>query len=695
MAYNIRYSDSASKTAITVYDNTVNQDTSLGFPGRTYAGYGQYIAENFLHLLENFASPNEPLNPTQGQLWYNSDTETLMIYDSSGWKAASSIQKASSAPSVGSDKVGEVWVDTVKQQLYIWSGATWVLVGPDFSTENGLRTGPVIETVDDSDNAQHRIVKFLVDEIPVAILSKDSFTPKISISGFISIKSGINISTISVGTGGFMPKLYGTAQAADALNIGDVEVPATKFLRTDVANTTEYGLNIRNNSGLTLGVDGTFKFNTSVTASKIYNALEGSSIDVQVNRNGSAHTTIRVLGDKVGINNESPNYELDIDGSLGLNGGIVVSSTEDSTNFNNGSFRTLGGAAISKNLLIGTDLEVGGTTTIKSLLPKVSDTYNLGDDPATNGKRWNTVYAKTIQADFLRGVLDGDVAGNARTATNLRTSSTFKLEGDVVSQTISFDGSPGSPNKVFVTSLTSDIIANKDQPFPNKSKKTDTLLVYRPGTGLIKETRDVFVADLGVPIGAIMPFAGTNIPYGYLLCDGSEVEKAKYGDLYDVVGNSFGTPVLGVNTFVLPDLRGRFPLGRDNMDNGGTVPNITGGFVDAGGGNVDRITGTEADTLGAGGGNGTAALDIKNLPDHEHSLKPEGSDKQFSVVRLDSAVVAGTAPGPGAGPTAPGQAQYLNTSGGIKTSVTLGRPFAVLNPFQTVNYIIRSGPPAY
>jgi len=693
MPYNVNYTDKQTKSPITVYDNTSSTDTSLVFPGRNVTGYGQIIAENFLHLLENFASsdPNGPVNPIEGQLWYDTGTGTLKIWDNASWKAASSIQKSTKEPSISADKVGEIWVDTVKQQLYIWSGQTWVLVGPNFSTNSGLRTGPVIETIDDSDNVQRNIIKFLIDEIPVAVISKDTFTPKISISGFVSIKSGINISTIALGNSDVAPKVYGTAQNADALNVAGVEIPAAKFLRTDVVNTTEYGLNVRNNSGITLGVDGTFRLATSVTAARIYNATPGSSLDLQVNVDGAANTTLRIIGNKVGVNVLSPQQAVDVDGNIQTNGNLIVTGTDASTNLSNGSIRTAGGASITKNLLIGESLTVGGSSILHNTRPSTTELYDIG----ASSFRWNTVYAKTIQADFLNGVLQGDVAGNARTATNLRQPTGFQMIGDVTSEVVQFDGSVGGLSKVFNTVLTANIIAGKSEPFPNKSKKEDSILVYRPGSGLLQESRDVFVADLGVPIGAILPFAGLNVPDGYLLCDGSEQEKSKYSDLYDAIGNTYGIPSLGVNTFLLPDLRGRFPLGRDNMDNGSTVPNADGGFVDAGGGTAGRVSGTSAATLGGAAGAASNVLETRNLPDHEHELKPPGTDKQFTVVRLDSAVVPGTSPGPGLGPTAPGQAQYLNTTGYIKTSSSLSSPFSVLNPYLTINYIIRSGPPAF
>lgn len=696
MPYNVNYTDSNTKTPVTVYDNTSNTDTSLTFPGRNVTGYGQIIAENFLHLLENFASPTQPANPIEGQLWYDSSTGTLNIYDNISWKSSSGIQKAPSAPSVSADKVGEVWVDTVKQQLYVWSGATWVLVGPNFSTESGLRTGPIIETIDDSDNNPRNVVKFLVDDVPVSILSKDSFTPKVNIPGFDTIRAGLNISnptdaaTIANFEGGFLPKINGTASSADALTVSGTVIESGKFLRTDIVNTTEYGLNIRNNSGLTLGVDGTFRLLTSVNSAKIYNGTAGASIDIQVNREGTASTTVRIINDTVGVNVLDPQQALDVDGNFGLTGNIIVSNTDASTNFNNGSIRTQGGAAISKNLLVGGTLSVSDVSTLENTLPSATDTYDLG----STSRRWSNVYAGTVTADYLRGVLDGDVAGNARTATNLRSVTSFALTGDVTSNTVNFDGAVGGNSKSFVTELTTNIIEGKNEPFPNTSTKNDYVLVFRSGSGLLKESRNTFVGDLAVPIGAILPFAGSNVPDGYLLCDGSEVERSKYNDLYDVIGSTYGVTSIGVNTFKLPDLRGRFPLGRDNMDNGGSVPTISGSPVDAGGGTAGRVSGTSANTLGGAAGSSTNTLDVSNIPNHTHNMKAPGTDQQFAAVKVGSTVVSGVSPGPGLGPTAPGQAQYLNSSGNVNASST-NQPFSIMNPYLTINYIIRSGPPAF
>ena len=77
------------------------------------------------------------------------------------------------------------------------------------------------------------------------------------------------------------------------------------------------------------------------------------------------------------------------------------------------------------------------------------------------------------------------------------------------------------------------------------------------------------------PIGTISPFGGSVIPSGYLLCNGAEVLKTAYAELYAVIGDAFGTA--SANTkFVLPDLRGEFLRGagtnsHTSQGNGGVV----------------------------------------------------------------------------------------------------------------------------
>lgn len=83
MAYTIVKSDGTLLT--TIPDGTINTtSTSVGLPGRNYAGYGQTLDTNFVHMLENFADNSPPQNPMKGQLWYDTNTNTLKVCPTAG-----------------------------------------------------------------------------------------------------------------------------------------------------------------------------------------------------------------------------------------------------------------------------------------------------------------------------------------------------------------------------------------------------------------------------------------------------------------------------------------------------------------------------------------------------------------------------------------------------------------------------------
>ena len=109
-----------------------------------------------------------------------------------------------------------------------------------------------------------------------------------------------------------------------------------------------------------------------------------------------------------------------------------------------------------------------------------------------------------------------------------------------------------------------------------------------------------------IPAGVIVPFGGQveNIPSGWLLCDGSEISRTDYPNLYDAVGVCWGTGD-GSTTFNLPDMRGMFlrgvsgDSGNDTdadgrivlHDNGGNTGNNVGSYQ---GDAIRNITGTFA-----------------------------------------------------------------------------------------------------
>lgn len=197
-----------------------------------------------------------------------------------------------------------------------------------------------------------------------------------------------------------------------------------------------------------------------------------------------------------------------------------------------------------------------------------------------------------------------------------------------------------------------------------------------------------------------MPFAGAEAPNGFLLCDGSEQLISSYPLLFNVIGYTYKAQglLIGAATFAVPDLRGRFPLGPDNMNNGTLVPAVSNptNYVTTIASNADRVTDIQADNIGLGNGSEQVSLSVDQLPEHKHDLRGTTStgDKglQYYAMRnssdpiTDVDVVAHTTNGPDSA----GNGQFLTNSGGVD-SPTLGNPINKMNPYLTLNYIIFTG----
>lgn len=105
MAYTIVKSDGTVLT--TIADGTINtSSTSLGLPGRNYAGYGQTLDTNQVHILENFAAATPPANPLRGQLWFNTTNSTLYVCPADGTTNAAAWLSLTSTASGGTTTFG-------------------------------------------------------------------------------------------------------------------------------------------------------------------------------------------------------------------------------------------------------------------------------------------------------------------------------------------------------------------------------------------------------------------------------------------------------------------------------------------------------------------------------------------------------------------------------------------------------------
>ena len=783
MAYKINFTDQvANPNGITVADQDLNTQTSLTFVGKNYPGYAQSIGENFLHLLENFANNSAPdvEKAVVGQLWYDttSSNPQLKVLDGSkNWVPASGIIKSSIRPSDAN--IGDLWSDSTNQQLYLYTGTQWLLVGPQFNqaSSTGLK---VEEIIDRATNLQKLVMTMFIEDKRVAIFSKEQFTPKSTLAGFEAIKQGITLSSEDFDLSGINKnKFWGTSEKAESLVIGNNVIAASNFLRSDVVSTTNNTLNVRSSTGLNIGPSLETAVSSSIVGTVIHQKTPGSVIVLKTTEPGTNvfNDVVTVTGDKkVGIN-KSPSAVLDVEGNISSTGILrITNTTNDISNTGStsvGSAIFSGGVGISKTLNVGENLNVASLVTVGSdILPKVTNSLNLGSSTV----RFNNVYSKniigdTITANAFSGQLFGSVSGSA---SQLASSVNFSITGDITTNaSVSFNG---TSNVVLNTEITPTFVSNKTSV--STVNENDLFLLSRPGSAsLNKITRSVLLSGIGVvPVGSIMPFAGETIPIGYLLCDGSEQSRTVYARLFTAIGFRYRNQALlqGFQTFALPDLRGRFPLGRENMENGNTVNKeisatgvsrdeiasgaitarfvvsnsltingpfqigrtllgtglnvslgaavissvsiISGGqteiivtcspqsfltagtnltlssigVIDAGGGNPTPARVSNATLVGNVGGTSSHTLSIDQIPEHQHDLKDSVGNQYYAVRNA-----TGPVPEPKVEESSlyftSSAGHFLKNSGGIDTAGSLGQTFDIINPYQTINYIIYTG----
>jgi prepilin-type N-terminal cleavage/methylation domain-containing protein len=119
-----------------------------------------------------------------------------------------------------------------------------------------------------------------------------------------------------------------------------------------------------------------------------------------------------------------------------------------------------------------------------------------------------------------------------------------------------------------LSSTSSLLTVNTSVPLPAQPIIQNLLPVTFVTNNNIFSSVPVPGASSVLPTGMIMPWASSNLPAGFLWCNGQSVSIATYPGLFAVIGTNFGGD--GLNTFGLPDIMGRTIVGVDGM--GGAIP---------------------------------------------------------------------------------------------------------------------------
>ena len=290
MSYSLNKSDGT--VLVTIADGVADSSSSsLTFVGQNYVGYGEILQENLVKLLENFARPAAPSNPIVGQLWWDRSTNLLKVrVDGSTWRTLASSTAQASAPSGAN--VGDFWFDTTVDQVKVWSGQGWIVVGPPYARGHDTIANSLVIT--DTLTNSHIVMSFWVDGEIQAILNPDlDFSPASVVTGFSTIKQGYNLAS------GFSGVTYhGTAQ--NTLTFQDLS--PSNFLRS--GQNIEVGGNLLVNSddGVWVGTGGKLRatINTLTGSTLLRTYTNGAGITV-AGTNGGTQVNFLVADATTGL----------------------------------------------------------------------------------------------------------------------------------------------------------------------------------------------------------------------------------------------------------------------------------------------------------------------------------------------------------------------------------------------------------
>jgi hypothetical protein len=321
MAYQINKTDGT--VVATVADGQIDTlSTDLTLIGKNYSGFGEALNENFIKLLENFASTTRPTHPIRGQIWFDVSELKLKVYSGTQFLPVSSATIANTQPtSLG---VGDLWFNDVDRQLYFFDGSTAILLGPAYSTSqgiSGLKVASILDTLN-----QTRVVTYLYNNgILLGIFAKDAFTPKVAISGFTgNIIPGFNA--------GNLAGLKFAVTCTNSESLGGVT--AATYVRKDTSNSINGQLQLTADLGLVIGSAGQGAFNVNTGNVFLQNTATDKNLIFNVRKgiNQEDAISIQSAGRTIDLYAGQITSQVNIGGNLTIAGDLTVQGTTTTIN---------------------------------------------------------------------------------------------------------------------------------------------------------------------------------------------------------------------------------------------------------------------------------------------------------------------------------------------------------------------------
>ena len=385
-----------------ILDNSVDKlSTDLTLVGKSTNNYGLEFNQNFVKLLENFASTTAPKSPIKGQIWYDTSEEKIRIFNGSIFKEPNRPQVSSIEPSLSP---GDIWIDSLRRQLYFNDGQGTRLAGPIYTAQQGV-SGNEIVNITDNTGATKTLIKLKIGDVLLGVFSKDTFTPNyLTANGRVLQNEGIT----GVIRKGFTPAIvgfnfYGTALNAQNLidGFGNI-INVSNFVQTTGNSFINGALTIVNSTPLTLGASNNLTFEIASNLTTLKSNIQNSNLALNVkNSSGSTNAIyIDALRSRVGIYNSDPIATFDIAGDANFRNNIVtdsesidiVNATATTVNLAGAATEVNVGAAtgittVNNNLNVARNVNINGgslnsTLTNFNLLNSTVKTINIG--AATN-----------------------------------------------------------------------------------------------------------------------------------------------------------------------------------------------------------------------------------------------------------------------------------------------------------------------
>ena len=222
MPYTLNRTDGS--TLVTLADGVVDNTTDLQLVGRNVAGYGEIQNENFVKLLENFASvTTPPSKPQVGQIWFDKEVNAMRpsVFDGVQWRNLGIVQIAPANQVPQNRKEGDLWWDQTNNQLYGWTadGNKHVLIGPeDLIDYSFTKWRSIILT--DTSAVDHPVIAGYVNNVVYCIVADAEFEIDQTVTpmpDFTKCYNGTTLKGTSATGVSTSTKHHGTATDADRL----------------------------------------------------------------------------------------------------------------------------------------------------------------------------------------------------------------------------------------------------------------------------------------------------------------------------------------------------------------------------------------------------------------------------------------------------------------------------------------------